>query len=191
VRRRWLAIPLLVLGTTVACGGNDMARICTAESHAHASAATDWPAVHRWLDAHLHEASMKAFVAELDQVSPDERTRVLRDRAAQAGLLTCPLADAWAPGARESAYAKELLAFCSMSPPLDPMSVSLAGDGGRVDLMLAWVHTWARTPELLALVEQIAAAPPRDRGLLLRRQVEALPTTPDGQCRLADALDAR
>lgn len=189
--RPWPLALLTVLAASAACGrGDDIARICHAESDAHASAATDWPAVRRWLDRHLRSSSAKAIVAELDQLPPSERTLALREEAARDGLLTCALADAWDPGHRPDEYARELLAFCSMSAPLDPTSVALAGDGARVDLMRAWARLKARSPRLPALVEQIAEAPPRDRGAMLRREVEQLPTTVDGQCPLADALDA-
>lgn len=172
-----------------ACKGDDVARLCQAESGAQASAVTDWPAVKRWIDGHMRTPLGKSLAFELDQLPPPDRGRLLQDRASDDGLLECPLAQAWSPGPLADPYVQDLLAFCAMTPPLDPYVVALVDEGTRVDLMLAWADAHARTPALFELVARIAASPPRDRGPLLHQEIDRQPAIPGDHCRLADSLD--
>jgi hypothetical protein len=185
-----LAVALVLAAAALpACKGDDVARLCNAESGAHASAVTDWPMVRRWIDAHMRTSQGKSLAFELDQLPPADRRRVLQDRATDDGLLACPLAESWSPGPRADPYVQDLLDFCAMTPPLDPYVVALVDGGTRVDLMRAWADAHARTPALFTLVARIAASPPRARGPLLQAEVDRLPAFEEDHCRLADVLD--
>jgi hypothetical protein len=183
-----IVIVLVASGLT-ACKGDDVARLCSAESGAHASAVTDWSAVKRWIDGHMRTSQGRSLALELDQLPPADRRRVLQDRAADDGLLACPLAEAWSPGPRADPYVQDLIDFCAMTPPLDRYVVALVDGGTRMDLMRAWADAHARTPALFNLVARLAASPPRERGPLLHAEVDRQPAFEEDHCQLADVLD--
>jgi hypothetical protein len=190
---RWgsrVAVGILLAATGLpACKGDDVARLCHAESRAHASAVTDWPAVKGWIDAHMRTPEGKALAFELDQLPPADRSRVLQDRAADDGLLDCSLAQSLSPGSQADPYVRDVVDFCAMTPPLDRDVVARVDGGTRVDLMRVWADAHARTPALFGLIARIAASPPRDRGPLLHDEVDRLPALESDRCPLADALD--
>lgn len=190
MRNGWV-LAAAALAVLTACGGDDdVGRLCRAEAGAHASAVSDEPGVRRWIERHMRTRRGRAVASELFEVPPTDRVHVLRHYAARDGLLACPLADAWGGAAAMDPYARDVLAMCAMSPPLDAASVRRADDGQRMRLMRIWAEQHARTPRLFAFVDGIAATPPRDRPGMLLRQIDELPSIDQRGCALADALDA-
>jgi len=190
MRNGWV-LAMAALAVLTACGGDDdVVRLCRAEAGAHASAASEEPVVRGWIERHMRTRKGRAVASELFEVPPTDRVRVLRHYAAQDGLLACPLADAWGAQAAMDPYARDVLALCAMSSPLDAASVRGADDGKRMHLMRVWAEQHARTPRLFAFVDGIAATPPRDRPGMLLRQIDELPSVAQRGCALADALEA-
>ena len=182
-----------ILGMAVAlaaCGGDDVARFCDAESHAHTSAVADGTRLQRWIRAHARSQEGRAIAEQLDALAPGDRTWVLREAAARHWLLHCALAEAWNVGAKADGYSRDLAGLCAMSPPIDANLFRASDDDDRMAQVRAWVETRGASEELKALVGRVEEAAPRDRGMLVRSAMQSEPAVVEETCGIADALDA-
>jgi hypothetical protein len=137
-----------------------------------------------WLDAHVATTDGKALLERLDAARPSERGATLRNEASARGVVPCPLADAYDAAVSDSGRLADLRALCAAS------SVDLAAsdDATRMRILRAAVDS-SVTPETRSLLTRLNAAPPAQRGAILKAEVAAAPWA-DGPptCIAADIL---
>jgi hypothetical protein len=180
-----VALPIsLVLLAACASPKKDVEAICDAEARSGVTLRASPSKLAAWLDAHVATTDGKALLEAIDAAKPSERGATLRNEASGRGVAPCPLADAYDSNVSDRGRLADLRALCAAS------SVDLAAsdDAGRMRILGAAVAA-SVAPETRSLLARLSAAPPAQRGAILRGEVAGAPW-PDGvpTCIAADIL---
>ncbi len=105
-----LALALVLVVLLAACGSKNteqsfregMALICKVGEDpdlAHANPVERQAAMSRWLDERVTNARARKVIAAVGEANPQDRARLIREAAGEAGVTDCPIVAEAAPGA--------------------------------------------------------------------------------------------
>ncbi len=185
---------LLALALLSACNVKkaDIGKLCDAELLSKSSLKTSRSQLFSWMESNVASSEAVILVRELEAKDAHGISARLKDEARQVGLPSCTFADQAELEAKDDDSRTDLANLCAGSAAKSDGSIARleilgADDAERMREMLDWTSANAKSSDTTALVQKIAALPPKQRGALLRAEAAKVGTP---SCLLASTLDA-
>ncbi len=171
---------------------SDVGKLCDSQQLSQTSLKSDRAKLFTWMEGNVASSEAIVLVRELEGKDLHGIATLLRDESRKAGLTACALADQSELQAKDDDVHTDMVNLCAGSAPAKDGSVArldilTADDAERMREMQEWTATNALSPDTVAVVAKIAAAPRGQRGTILRAKANdaGVPS-----CLMAGTLDA-
>jgi hypothetical protein len=182
-------------GLLLASGCNpyrsDIGKLCDAEQLSQSSLKGNRAQIFAWMERHVTSSAGIILVKDLEGNDTRGIGLRLRDEARRAGVPSCALAEQAEMLAKDQDYQTDVTNLCAGSAAkadgsLARLDIVEADDAERMREIIEWSASNAKSHDTRAFIAKLAAAPPRQRGTLLRAEANRVSVA---SCLMAGTLD--
>jgi hypothetical protein len=186
----------LTLGALVLANGchpyrSDIGKLCDSEQLSQSSLKGNRAQIFTWMERNVASSAGVLLVKDLEGKDTRGIGLRLRDEARTTGVPACALADQAEMLAKDEDYLTDVTNLCTGTAAkadgsLARLDLVEADDAERMREIIEWSSSNAKSHDTPAFIAKLAAAPPRQRGTLLRAEAGRLSVA---GCLMAGTLD--